>query len=87
MVSPELTVALTLAVSVTLVAVKSDTVWPPVMAPRSREKSETVVSFAIQSGTLLNVKIALDVAVADVVTMLPPLPVDLVNLPKCIEVT
>ena len=50
MVSPELTVALTLAVSVTVVAVKSDTVWPPVMAP-GVEESETFRPSAIQSGT------------------------------------
>ena len=69
MVSPELTVALTLADSVTVVVVKSDTVWPPVMAP-GVEESETFRSLDIQSGTLPNVRIALEVAVEDVVTML-----------------
>ena len=72
MVSPELTVALTLAVSVTVVAVKSDTVWPPLMPP-GVEESETFRPTAIQPGTLPNVRIALDVAVDDVVTMLPPI--------------
>ena len=72
MVSPELTVALTLAVSVTVLAVKSDTVWPPVMAPGVVE-SETFRPLAIQLGTLLNVRTLLDVAVDAVVTMLPPL--------------
>ncbi len=81
MVSPELTLALTLAVNVTVVVSKSDTVWPPVMA-RGVVVSETIRSLAIQPGTLLNVRIALDVAVAAVVTMLPLLPPSGSKLPS-----
>ena len=76
MVSPELTVALTLAVSVTVLVVKLNTVWPPVMAP-GVEESATFRPMAIQPGTLPNVRIALDVAVDDVVTMLPAIPLKL----------
>ncbi|MEA2883980.1 MAG: hypothetical protein QOH32_3236 [Bradyrhizobium sp.] len=81
MVSPELTVPLTLAVNVTVLAVKPDTVWPPVMAPGVVE-SETFRPGAIQPGTLRNVRMLLDVAVDDVVTMLPLLPIVECKLPS-----
>jgi len=68
MVSPELTVALTLADSVTVLAVKLDTVWVPLMPPGVVE-SETLIPLAIQSGTLPNVRIALELAVDAVVAM------------------
>ena len=84
MVSPELTVALTLAVSVTLLVVKLNTVWPPVMAP-GVEESETFRPTAIQPGTLLNVRTLLDVAVDDVVTVLPPLPGVGLKLPSAVR--
>lgn len=81
MVSPDLTLALTVDVNVTVVVSKLDTVWPPVMA-RGVVVSKTIRSLAIQAGTLLNVRTSLSVSVASVVTMLPLLAVPWPKLPS-----